>query len=207
MNRIDAAMADWQGREKRYQQRYGPKLVNDRAFAKVKLKAWKRTLRETRGMKLTNEEKDDRNILKSQARALDKQLTPNPVLRFIKRVAERTQEVAVAAWGLAVRTVENRRSKNAFGEDVLNTAQVDYAQSRNTTGAQTPNNAATQTQEQTPMQLPAPVPVQHQRSTPIPGPDNPQVSFTNTHQNRLALKKTHRQRTVLAAGASNKQSL
>lgn len=207
MNRIDAAMADWQGREKRYQQRYGPKLVNDRAFAKVKLKAWKRTLRETGGLKLTNEEKDDRNILKSQARALEKQLTPNPVLRLIKRLVERTHEVAVAAWGLALRTVENRRNKNAFGEDVLNTAQVDYAQSRKTAGAQSPANPATQTQERGPMQLPAPTPVQHQRSTPIPGPDNSKVSFTNTHQNRLALKKTHRQRTVLAAGASKKQSL
>ncbi|NLU91374.1 hypothetical protein [Chitinophaga sp. Ak27] len=207
MNRIDAAMADWQGREKRYKQRYGPKLVNDRAFAKVKLKAWKRTLRETRVMKLTNEEKDDRNILKSQVRDLETQLTPNPVLRFIKRVAERTQEVAVAAWGLAVRTVENRRNKSAFGEDVLNTTQVDYAQNQGNANTRTQANTATQTQEQTPMQLPAPAPAQHQRSTPIPGPDNPQVSFSNNHQNRLALKKIHRQRTVQAVSASKKQSL
>ncbi|MEC5143103.1 hypothetical protein [Chitinophaga sp. 212800010-3] len=204
MSRIDAAMASWQDREKHYRQRYGEGLENSRAFAKVKLKAWKRTLRETRGLKLTEQEKDDRNILKSQTRDLERKLTPNPVLRFVKRVVERTQEVAVAAWGLAVRAIENRRNKNTA--DVLNTAQVDYAQGRNN-GTPSPSASNAQTQDQAPRELPAPAPAQHQRSTPITGSDNPQVSFTNTHQNRLALRKTHRQRTVLAASTGKSQSL
>lgn len=192
MSRIDELMNDWNQREQHYQNRYGPDLQKDRAFAKVKLKAWKRVLKDTRGLDLSNKEKDDRNILKSQIRSLERRITPNPVMRLMKRIVEQGQDIAVAAWGFARATIERTRYRTDFSTDVLSDPSLTQSNDRNA-----PSNAPTETNryQKTTQSLPPPAESQQQqqRSTPIPGPDAPQAS---ARQNQLQQRRLNKQRTV-----------
>ncbi len=192
MNRIDEAMVSWQERQNRYIQRYGPDVVKDRGFIKVKLKALKRTLRETRGLKLNDEEKDDRNILKSRVRDFEKIVTPNPNIRFIKKVAEMSNNAIVIAWGIGVairKKIQDRKKDSSDSLSILTTIEPDYngvGQQRNGTAQQ--ENQQQQVEGQR----------NHARSTPLPDStsQNQNNASKQPQQNRIEARRINKQRFI-----------
>ena len=191
MNRIDEAMASWQERQKKYVQQYGANVLNDRSFAKVKLKALKRVLRETRGLKLTNEEKDDRNILKEQVNKLEKKITPNPTVRLIKKFIEKSTDAVVIAWNMGVaiqRKIRERQKDNSYSSDVLTSTEPDY------TGTTQQQNGANQLENQ---QRQDDGQHRHSQSTPLPGNPSVQQNYsTNQHQNRIQARHNNKPRVI-----------
>ncbi len=192
MNRIDQAMKDWQERQTKYVGRYGEDLLKDREFAKVKLKAFKRCLRETRGLNLTSEEKDDRNILKSQINHLEKTITPNPMLRFAKKAMERLQDFAVIAWGVGMmvrESLRNKQNEGPYTANVLNAKDPDF-----TTNNLEKNNSKEESQSYGSSQQNT---RKHAQSTPLPGDLNSKKndSEIQANENRLQTRKNQKQGT------------
>lgn len=129
MSRIDEALMQWDERQTKYVDRYGKDLLKDREFAKVKLKALKRALEETKGLRLTNEEKDDKNVLKAQINKLEKEITPNQILRVTKRLAEKSKKIGINIWNkiLLIQQKLQKNREDPYPENVLGSVDPDFS--------------------------------------------------------------------------------